>query len=57
MTNKTKERDFRLEFIRGVSMLVIVLYHYSCALELKGIMTHTDHYGILQVERGDQHLP
>ena len=32
-----KKRDIRIEFIRGLSMLIIVMYHYSCALEIKGI--------------------
>lgn len=32
-----KVRDIRIDFIRGISMFVIVIYHYSCALELKRI--------------------
>lgn len=31
-----KNRDFKMDFIRGFSMLVIVLYHYSCVFELEG---------------------
>lgn len=30
-----KQRDFRLDFIRAISMLIIVLYHYSCVYELE----------------------
>lgn len=33
----SKKRDIRIEFIRGLSMFIICIYHYSCALEIKNI--------------------
>lgn len=37
MEVKVQEHDFKIDFIRGLSMMMIVIYHYSCALEIKEI--------------------